>query len=199
VWINPNAAASSNPISVGANQGVLINPFANATSVFCGAMVDTYQAIVGARLRLHCGFAGSTTTVDFSSTCVRGVIEALHSCSGLSRLDMEQCLITAVLRLDGDVCGLPTYTPYGPIRDTLCNALFHMDATTKSSVATFCIGGARTMVGGRCGWWKWLLCAAEMSAATALCCIPSCNLQCFYDNVPTPTCKECIRDWIPFP
>ena len=108
-------------------------------------MVDTFQAVIGARLRLQCGLAGSTTTVDSSSMCVKGVTEALHSCSGLSRLDMEKCLVTAVLRLDGDVCGLPTNTPYGPARTTLCNALFHMEDTMKSSIATFCNVGASTM------------------------------------------------------
>merc|ERR1719300_2328545 len=116
--------------SVGVDEGVSISPFANATSVFCGSKVDTFQAIIGARLRLHCGLAGSATAVD-SPTCVRGVTEALHDCSGLSRLDMEQCLANAVVRLDGDACGLPTHTPYGPIRNTLCNTLFHIEDSMK--------------------------------------------------------------------
>merc|ERR1712121_626737 len=129
---------SSNPVRVGVNEGVVISPFAHAASVFCGSKVDTFQAVIGARLRLHCGLVGSATTVD-SPTCVRGVTEALHSCSGLSRLDMEQCLANAAVRLDGDVCGFPTHTPYGPIRTTLCNTLFHIEDTMKSSVRTFCI------------------------------------------------------------
>merc|ERR1719312_1568671 len=107
--------AYSNPAYDNSIEEVWINPNANITSVFCGSMVDTLQAVIGARLKFQCGLAGPTTIVDTSSTCVKGVTEALHSCSGLSRLDMEQCLVTAVLRLDGDVCGLPTNTPYGPM------------------------------------------------------------------------------------
>merc|ERR1712221_24902 len=128
----------SNPVTVGVNEGLMMNPFTNATSVSCGSKVDTFQAVIGARLRLNCGLDGSTSTV-VSPTCVRGVTEALHSCSGLKRLDMEQCLATAVLRLDGEVCGLPTFTAYGPIRTTLCNTLFHIEDTMKSSVRTFCV------------------------------------------------------------
>jgi len=165
--------ASSNPESVGANEGVSISPFANATSVFCGTKVDTFLAVIGARLRLHCGLAGSATTVD-SPTCVRGVTEALHSCSGLSRLDMEQCLANAVVRLDGDACGLPTHTPYGPIRTTLCNTLFHIEDSMKSSVRTFCIddhaaGTSREGRGG-CGFWTWTGCAAAIASASIVCC-----------------------------
>jgi len=165
--------ASSNPVSVGVNDGVSISPFANATSVFCGSKADTFLAVIGARLRLHCGLAGSATTVD-SPTCVRGVTEALHSCSGLSRLDMEQCLANAVVRLDGDACGLPTHTPYGPIRTTLCNTLFHIEDSMKSSVRTFCIddhaaGTSREGRGG-CGFWTWTGCAAAIASASIVCC-----------------------------
>jgi len=161
------------PVSVGGNEGVSISPFANATSVFCGSKVDTFQAVIGARIRLHCGLAGSATTVD-SPTCVRGVTEALHSCSGLSRLDMEQCLANAVVRLDGDACGLPTHTPYGPIRTTLCNTLFHIEDSMKSSVRTFCIddhaaGTSREGRGG-CGFWTWTGCAAAIASASIVCC-----------------------------
>merc|ERR1711872_831768 len=185
--------ASSNPVSVGVNEGVSVSPFANATSVFCGSKVDTFQAVIGARLRLHCGLAGSATTVD-SPTCVKGVTEALHSCSGLSRLDMEQCLVTAVLRLDGDVCGLPTNTPYGPARTTLCNALFHMEDTMKSSVSTFCIADAKTIAGGKCDWLKWLECAADIAIAIALCCLPICtprSIPCLIGALPG-NCIDCV-------
>merc|ERR1712121_486992 len=173
--------ASSNPVSAGVNEGVSISPFANATSVFCGSKVDTFQAVIGARLRLHCGLAGSATTVD-SPTCVT---EALHSCSGLSRLDMKQCLANAVVRLDGDACGSPTHTPYGPIRTTLCNTLFHIEDAMKSSVRTFCIadhaaGTSREGRGG-CGFWLWTQCAATIAAATIGCCA-------FTGCVATPAC-----------
>merc|ERR1719283_529309 len=162
----------------------MMNPFTNATSVSCGSMVDTFQAVIGARLRLNCGLDGTTTTV-VSPTCVRGVTEALHSCSGLNRLGMEQCLATAVLRLDGEVCGLPTFTAYGPIRTTLCNTLFHIEDTMKSSVRTFCIadhavGTSREGRGG-CGFWLWTQCAATIAAATIGCCA-------FTGCVATPAC-----------
>jgi len=172
--VNATASASTKrKRSVGVDEGVSISPFANATSVFCGSKVDTFQAIIGARLRLHCGLAGSATTVD-SPTCVRGVTEALHDCSGLSRLDMEQCLANAVVRLDGDACGLPTHTPYGPIRNTLCNTLFHIEDSMKSSVRTFCIddhaaGTSREGRGG-CGFWTWTGCAAAIASASIVCC-----------------------------
>ena len=170
--ITINDDASSKPVSVGVNEEVSISPFANATSVFCGSKVDTFQAVIGARLRLHCGLAGSTTTAD-SPTCVRGVIEALHSCSGLSKFDMEQCLANAFVRLD-DVCGLPTHTPYGPTRSTLCNTLFHIEDSLKSSVGTFCIAdhAAGTSREGRgpCGFWLWIGCAAAIAGASIGCC-----------------------------
>merc|ERR1711942_318731 len=150
-------------------EGVSISPFTNATSVFCGTKVDTFQAVIRARLRLHCGLAGSTTTVH-SPTCVRGVIESLHSCSGLSRLDMDQCLANAFVLLD-DVCGLPTHTPYGPIRSTLCNALFHIEDSMKNSVRTFCIADAMAREGrSGCGFWKWTECAGQVAAASISCC-----------------------------
>merc|ERR1719300_193517 len=174
----------------------LINPFANATSVFCGSKVDTFQAIIGARIRLHCGLAGSTTTVE-SPTCVRGVIEALHSCSGLSRSDMEQCLTTAVVHLDGDVCGLPTHTPYGPIRTTLCNTMFHLEDTMKSSVRTFCIADEMAREGRNgCGFWKWTECAGEVAAASISCCASeSClDIPCLIEACGhVSTCIDCIQ------
>ena len=128
-------------------------------------------AVIGARLRLHCGLAGSTTTVE-SPTCVRGVTEALHSCNGLKRFDMEQCLAAAVVHLDGDVCGLPTNTPYGRIRNTLCNTLFHIEDTLKSSIRIFCTADAGTMrddVEG-CGVGSWIGCSAAIVAASIVCC-----------------------------
>jgi len=187
--------ASSNPVGVGV-EGVSISPFANATSVFCGSKVDTFQAVIGARLRLHCGLAGSTTIVE-SPTCVRGVIEALHSCSGLSLSDMEQCLTTSVVHLDGDVCGLPTRTPYGPIRTTLCNALFHLEDTMKSSVRTFCIADAMAREGrSGCGFWKWTECAGEVAAASISCCASkSClDIPCLITALgQASTCGDCIQ------
>merc|ERR1711972_1070705 len=72
----------------------MINPFTNATSVSCGSKVDTFQAVIGARLRLNCGLDGSTTTV-ISPTCVRGVTEALHSCSGLKSSVRTFCVADA--------------------------------------------------------------------------------------------------------
>ena len=155
-----------------------------SVSVSCGSKVDTFQAVIGARLRLNCGLDGSTTTV-VSPTCVRGVTEALHSCSGLNRLDMEQCLATAVLRLDGDVCGLPNFTAYGPIRTTLCNTLFHIEDAMKSSVRTFCVADARPDLG--CGIWRWTECIANILAVSISC---GGNPRCIIANIPS-SCEGC--------
>merc|ERR1712121_221625 len=56
VWNYPiTSDSSSTPVTVGVNEGLMMNPFTNATSVSCGSKVDTLQAVIGARLRLNCG------------------------------------------------------------------------------------------------------------------------------------------------
>merc|ERR1711915_1123873 len=104
---------------------------------------------------LQCG--SSRPQLRESTSCHKGVIESVKSCSDVD--DSAACLLKSVVGLDESLCNMPFYTSYGPVRTTTCDSLMQVEKSLKTSISILCQERDNILGSQKCGFFEAAFCS----------------------------------------